>query len=313
MKRVTLLVLTVVLLIGTVCVGQIASNVDCFAYPCSLPNSDKTVDFGTARDGLINGLVMGGPISTRSRVGLPTGVEIRNVFEASDICVSASSTLWRSSFNPPSPYDGQFGQRGYCPVVAIGRDGKISVDMIRYRVFCGIGALGNQSSLAGLSYSVSRVGIESGPDGVLFTPDDVIKKSGLGTDLVDAIVFIGARVGARVEQQSDIDLLLAAIGSDGTYADFQYEFVTPVRTITKGFRVGLVRTLPNSWKIEPFVGPKGMLFSVVGPAGMAPTALLSARRVDGPWTATAATEGTSLFLPYTGNSTNDCGFCRLVP
>ncbi len=303
-------------IIGTsAAVAQIATKVTFYDSPVSLPDV-TTPEFGTARDNLLTRVKMGGPLATGSRVNDPTGLEIRTSSEAGDISVSVSSNLWRSVFNPGGAYATQHGQRKYDPVLIVGVDGKVSLSRVSYHVFCGVGLLSNQSSLAGLDYSISRIGIQAGPDGQLFTADDVFVQSGSGTNLVDAVLFIGARVGADVENSADLVSLDAAIGPSGTYIWYQYQFQSTSSVITHDYVVSLfqrggIPSLKNT--VEYFHGPKGMTFSLVGPAGSAPITMHSSRSVIGPWslvTATA-TEGTSGFWYFTGNPTNDQGYFKL--
>ena len=298
---------------------QVATNVSMWAYPCSLPNSDNSSSFPIARDNLLQGLCMGQGISTGSRVGNPTGIEIKSVFDASDICVSTTTYLWRAIFNPPSPYTSEYGQRGYCPVVIVGCGGQIALNSLQYRVTCGVGLLANQSSLAGQPYSISRRGILAGPDGKLFTPDDVQVTSGAGTNLVDAIVFIGSRVGADVERSSDITNLDDLIGPNGTWISYQYMYTPPTssRTITFETTVPLYKAggIPVSQNgLKLFLGPTGAIFSFVAPAGTTPMNMIFARKVAGQWISknASAAEGSSMFAPFTGIPGEDAGFGILV-
>ena len=295
---------------------QLATNVSWYFYPCSLPNT-ITPEFGTARDNLLTGIEFGGLLDTGSRVGNPAGIEIRSTFDSSDMTVSSTNYLWRGMFHSPAPYATQYGQRLYCPVLLVGNGGKVCMDHLQYRVTCGVALLGNESSLAGLGYSVSRVGILAGPDGILFTPDDIIVKSGSGTNLVDAIAFIGGRIGALVNQPSDYNALDSAIGTNGAFVSFEYQFVSATNTLIGRTTVQLYPHggIPNynTVYLEPFIGPNGVLFSVVGPPGALPT-IKTARQVAGTWSiaTTSATEGSSVFTYFTRNPTNDTGFVRLL-
>ena len=294
----------------------IATSVSWYFYPCSLPDVTVT-EFATARDNLLTAICFGVPLSTHTRVGTPTGIEIRPVFDATDMTTSSNSYLWRGTFNPPAPYTFQHGQRIYCPVLLIGRNGKVSLDRFQYRVTCGIASFDNQSSFSGSTYSVSRVGLQAGPDGVLFTPDDIIIKSGSGTNLMDAIAFIGGRIGAQISQPSDYNPLNSAISPSGTFITFDYQFVSPTGILDGYTTLWLYpqNQIPSSFnRIVPFQGPNGMLFSVVGPANSPAMTLKSARKITGPWVTetTTAVEGTSSFMYFTGSQGGQ-GFIRLVP
>ena len=294
--------------------AQIATNVAIYHFPVSLPDV-TTPEFGTARDNHLTRIKMGGPLATSSRVNNPTGLEMRSICEAGDMSVSVSSNLWRYVFNPGGAYATQRGQREYDSVAIVGIGGKVSQDRVSYQVFCGVGLLSNQASLAGLDYSISRIGILSGSDGKLFTPDDVFVQTGSGTNLVDAIVFIGARVGALVENNQDLVNLNASIGSAGTYIRYEYSFAGASGTITDKYVVTLYQQggIPSSrYTVEQFRGPIGRYFSLVGPAGSAPIILKSARDVDGPWFLenASATEGASVYFVAL-SSPNDHGFVHL--
>jgi YD repeat-containing protein len=295
--------------------ASIATAISWYFYPTSLPNSDSTTEFPIARDILLNGICLGGPLSTHSRVGNPTGIEIRQVFDASDMTVATNNYLWRGNFNPPAPYATQHGQRVYCPVLLIGQNGKVSLDRLQYQVTCGVTVFNNQSSLTGLPYSVSRIGIQAGADGVLFTPDDILITSGSGTNLVDAIAFIGARIGALINQPAGLDALNSAIGPSGVFMTFNYEFAAPTGPLNGNttlwlYPQNLIPTAFNS--IVPFIGPNGILFSIVGPANSTAMTLKSASNIAGPWAieTTSAVEGTSSFIYF---NTNKQAFFQLVP
>jgi hypothetical protein len=275
-------------------------------------------EFGTARDNHETGVCRGGTLDTQSRINMPTGIEIRDVFEAGDIAVSTSSNLWRSVFSPPSPYASQRGNRFYGTALVIGLDGKVSLDRTEYDVQCGIALLSNSSSFPGLGYSVSRRGVDRGPDGVLFTADDIILMNGeSGSTLVDAIVTIGGRIGALVNSQEDMDALNAEIAG-GTYITVRGGFRSPVGTLNGYVTVALYQqgAIPASYnRLMYFIGPKGVLFSRVGPPMSVPVPLEVSSTVTGPWTVanSASVEGTSAFAFFTLNPTNDYAFARLHP
>ncbi len=307
--------------------AAIATNVAWSSYACSLPNANlftnssstnvSALDFGTARDNFSKGVIFGQGLDTHSRVGMPTGIELRRVFDVGEFAVGTTSTnpIWRGVLNPPAQYTNQFGNRVYEPKFLRGIGGKVTLDRLQYRVTSGLALLGNQSTLAGLGYSVSRVGIQAGTDGILFTPDDIILTNfESGTIEVDAIWFVGARVGVVVNNQGDLNLLNTEIGTNGTWVTFDYSFVAAtnltLHSITTDMLYPLGMIPMSAYRQTQFVGPNGVINSVVGPAGLAPMTLKSARSLTGPWslvTATA-TEGTSSFLSFTGNPTNDVGF-----
>jgi len=292
---------------------RIATNVSWYTYPCALPDT-SVPEFGTARDNLLTGMSFGGALDTHSRVISPSGVEIRTSFDSSDLAISTNH-FWRGNFDPPEPNASQYGSRVYCPVLMIG-NGKVSLSRMSYKVTCGVALLGNNSALSGLDYSVSRIGIQAGSDGALFTGDDIIIKSGSGTNLVDAIVFIGGRVGAVVNQASDFGPLDTEIGPTGTFITYTYYFNSPVGTLSGGTTVSLFPRglIPSSVNhLTPFIGPKGVLYSLVGPPDLPRLTIEQAHFVVGPWSTvtTLAMEGTSVFMPFNGTAHGDYGFLRL--
>ena len=311
-------------LLGAVASSQAQTNglataVSWYFYPCSLPDV-TTTEFGTARDNLITGIAFGGALDTHSRLQKTTGIEIRDFFDTGDCTVSTNSastnySLWRGQFNPASPIN-QHGNRIYAPVLMIGKNGKVSIDRLSYRVTSGLALLGNQSSLSGLDYSVSRIGIQAGPDGVLFTPDDVIVNSGAGTNLMDAIVFIGARAGAAITQPSDIATLNGEIGTNGVSINFAYQFNGVSNVLTGSMNTMLYPNNAVPQKMAhprwvPFYGPNGILYSVVGPSGSTNGVLSMTRTLVHPqWVVQDgnAAEGSSGFAYYTHNPTNDMAF-----
>ncbi len=305
--------------------AQIASSVKFYFYPTVLPNSDNTLEFGTARDNLLTGIKYGGKSFTTSgsRVGTSlnnvTAIEIRNVFDVRDILVSSTTNLWRGQFNPTSPFNHQYGNRAYAPVLIIGQDGKVCFDRLSYKVSCGsMPSLGYISSLTGLSNSISRIGINAGSDGILFTADDNIVSSGSGTNLYDAIAFIGGRIGALANSQADKNTVNGYLNTP-SWISWDYYFSGLTNVQSGSITVPLYKGGQIPWdaqynRLVPFLSPNGVLFSVVGQPGSPAMNLLGSRNVNGPYNlvTTNATEGTSVFWSFTQNPTNDYGFYRLT-
>jgi hypothetical protein len=326
MKTNKMLVTVMVLAcLAIVAKAQLATDVKFYFYPTVAPNSDtNSPEFGTFRDNFLTGVKKGGKEFTTSgsRVGTNvnnvTAPEIRGVFDVSDIVVSTITNLWRGQFNWPSPFGGQKGNRAYGTVLMVGQNGKICLERTSYTTSCGsIPLLGTNSSLAGLSYSVSRIGISVGFDGQLFTSDDIVINTGSGTNMVDAIAFIGGRFGALANSQAEIDAVNAAVGS-GTWLEWEYTFTALTNTQKGSFTAPLYQAGQIPWvaeynRIVPIVGPVGVLFSVVGEPGSSAMNLYGSRKSEGPYSLllTTATEGTTAFWSFTRNLTNDYGFYRL--
>lgn len=319
MKINKLLVLALVISLTSVLTprtqAQVATNVEWYVLPTTLPDTIH-LEFGTARDNWLVPLAMGISPTTGSRIGNVTAIEVRDVFEVPDMCVctNAGLKLWRGTFGPSAPYATMTGSRIYGTAYGIPRFGMISISGVSQRTLCDkIPLLNNQSSFAALSYSVSRIGILKGPDGKLFTADDLYLKNGeSGTTMVDAVLVIGSRLGAMANSLTDIDTINGLITTNGAKVTFEYYF----NGGSKGGKTVMLYptgAIPNNTNRFAFFGtPNGMLFSVVGPPGSGPFRIESARRVDGVWNleTTTGTEGSSVFLKYTRNPTNDVGFVR---
>ncbi len=209
-----------------------SERVNFYPFPASIINDTNTL-FYIARGAYMNGLGLhgGAPIQTASRLENPTGIEIKPAFQASDLMVVTpgltTNTLWLAVLNPTDTnYAGQLGQRLYCGGIFVGNDVQIMLDGFSSSVIDAKGYLDNQSTLKGLGYSVSRYGIIKGPSGDLFGNDHTIIQSGSGSIPVDAIVFIGARVGADVSQygQAGINAVESYIGSGDTFT-FVYTYM----------------------------------------------------------------------------------------
>ncbi|MDE2188493.1 MAG: hypothetical protein KGJ35_02065 [Patescibacteria group bacterium] len=250
MKNISLLITVLLAIVG----WEVKANqLTFYPFPASIIN-DTNSQFYLSRGTYMNGLGLhgGAPIQTANRLNNPTGVEIKPFFVASDLMVvtpgATTNTLWRGALNPANTnYAGQQGQRLYCGgiFVATGTN-KITLDGLSTSVIDAKGYLDNQSTLAGLGYSVSRYGIIKGPSGDLFGNDHTIIMSGPGSQPVDAIVFIGARVGADVSQygQVGIGAVESYIGTGDTFT-FEYTY-----TWTNGS--GVSQNEIHSWVVPVY-------------------------------------------------------------
>lgn len=296
-------------------IAQEATNVSWYILPTTLPDT-TTPEFGTARDNWLTALSMGIAPTTASRLTGPTAIEVRDCFDVGDICVAtaAGTKLWRGTFDPSGVFAGMTGMRVYGTAIGVAEGGQLKLSGISYRALCDrIPALNNQSSFDGLTYSVSRIGIRKGSDGVLFTADDEIVKSGSGESMVDAVVLIGARIGAVANNANNVATIDNAVTADGAKLTFEYFY----NNSSKGqasvmlYPLGKIPNNTNRW--ATFKTPNGMLFTIVGPPGSGPVELLAARNVLGPWTSVTVngTEGSSVFHVFTRNPTNDMGFVKI--
>jgi hypothetical protein len=304
-----------------------------YAFPCSLPNDQVVPAFPTARDVLLDTLALyggGNQIATKSRLDNPAGIEIKNEFDAGDVFVLQSGMtnhIWRGILDPTnSAYAGQLGNWVYCPIIAIGNNGtKLALNGLSYAVSDSAGVFGNKSSLATNSYSVSRLGIIADSTGNIF--GNGAKILGLaadtntyaGTNLVDAIVFIGARIGVAVDGQDGIndfnDYLSGKNGVDTVDFVYTYSWGTNSSIYSKDIEVypqgSLVYPSPST-QVEYFRTPVGILISLVQPETNTYPIVWSSRKVTGPWSqvATNTATGFSFAWTFTNNGTNDTGFVK---
>ena len=294
-----------------------------YVFPSTGPNDQVIPTFPTWRDGFVNGMTLfaGNPIATSSSSNNPAGIEIKNAFEMGDAAVIPSSDttdhLWRGVWNPTNPnYKDQLGSRVYCPILMVGNGVKIQLSGLSYHVYDAAGGvLDNASSLVTNSYSVSRVGIIVGPSGNPFANDALIVKTGAGTNLVDAIFFIGGRAGAWVTGPQGLADFNAYIGSGDKISyiySYQDSTTAGVETFEKDVMLYQQGQIPASYQgMEFFRTPIGMLFSLVEPENNTYTTWAS-RTVTDPWSlqSTTATTGWSFEWPFTDNGTNDMGFVK---
>jgi hypothetical protein len=306
-----------------------------YSFPASGPNDQVIPTFPTWRDTFVNAMVLfagktDSPF-TSSRLNNPAGIEVKNVFEAGDVAVVPDSdltdTMWRGVWNPANQhYADQRGNHGYCPILVVGNGVKIQLAGLGYEVQDTKNLLDNKSSLVTNSYSVSRVGIIAGPSGNIFGNDAIIVKDGAGTNMVDAIFFIGGRFGVWVSGQAGFNAFNAYIPADGDKVTYTYSYqwttnivtgettdsVTSVQTYVKDVMLYRQGHIPASYNgMEYFPTPVGILFSLVEPTYDTYTTWVS-RQVDGPWASQSpqATTGWSWEWLFTRNPTNDVGFVK---
>lgn len=301
-----------------------------FTFPTTLPNDADIGSFPIARATLMNGLALygGNPIATSSRSNNPAGVQFEFAFEAGDMIVvmpsETTNCIWRSQLNPMNTnYVGRLGSRVYVPFIAIANGtNKISLSGFSDSVIdVGGGFFDSQSALE-TNYTISEVGINKGPSGQLFGNDHIIVTSGSATNLVDAVVFIGARIGADVSQY-----LSTGVGAVNSYISngdkfrFIYSYawnsidtngntVVNIENNERDVMVYQDGQTPSSYNyMWTFETPRGVLFSLEEPETNTYT-ITTSRDVRGPYTVNSAnaTTGWSFEWDFTGNSTNDHGF-----
>jgi hypothetical protein len=299
--------------------AQLATNVEVYLYTTSVPYASG--DMGITRDNLMEGLKSGGvklPVYTGSRVEDPTAFEIRQSFDTGDIATSTNGMLlWRGTTNMPGPGP-QYGNQVVCLAIFIGIGGQISLNRIGQELVCeNLGTM-NYGNWITNAYSRSRVGIRPGNDGKLFTTlDDVTLDNGEpATELVDAIVYMGAAARAGIQKLTDVTLLDTAIGPNGRTIEFTYYYrvsdsnITSYKYRCKVYQLGKI---PKTCEgVAQFKCPGGMLWSHVASPGSTFKRMATDRDLQTPWRIMdpAPTEGSSVYMPY---SSAGLGFLLVEP
>jgi hypothetical protein len=337
MKKLIIAVTIVASIVSTIQASTHTNNpapplkVSWYTFPTTLPNDANIVDFPIARAVVMNGLALygGSTVATGSRSNNPTGVGFHSAFEAGDmITVNPGATtnyVWRSQMNPTNPnYIGRTGSRIYVPFIAVANGtNKISLSGFSFNVIDRKGFFSSQSALE-TNYAVSEVGIIKGPSGQLFGNDHTIVSSGSATNLVDGVVFIGARAGADVSAygQLGVSAVNSYIDTNDSFR-FIYSYTysgtdtnnNTIVNVENNERDVIVyqdgQTPASQQGVELFRTPRGWLFSITEPETNTYTTWVS-RVVDGPYAlnSSTATTGWSYEWEFTGAPTNDVGFVK---
>ena len=224
----------------------LATKVSWFTCLTSLPDTTSP-SFIVARERLMSWLENGCVSNTWSRVSDPAGVELmpdidfKVGFQASDLTVSTFTNFWRHS-QQGGVFINERGNRAYCPMIITGLDGKITLHQLRYAVAGGV--LANSATFNGLDYSPTRLGLITGQSGNLFAPDHVMITNGIGSQLVDAIVFIGARAAYSITNTGQVSAVMDIVTQTNTLGGFnltfEYEYLS-------SDNVPLSRRIENAW------------------------------------------------------------------
>lgn len=271
MKTKTLILISALFFAGINFIeAAVASKVQFYTFWVSLPDANRaTNSFPVARDNLMAGLRMGGVFDSRGREKTPTGLDFKSYFDAGDVTTTTNTTtMWRLEFNPSAPFTNNFGNRGYCAAIVQGIDGQVSVDRLSWKVFGGI--LSGERDLAGYSYSITRIGVNAGPDGKLWTADDAFVNSGDGTQLFDAVVYIGASLSSpNVNNTSDVTTINNYLGNGlPVTVEYQFDGSTGPVIHSDTIRVYPMGQVPDSeYSLRPIRTPYGFLWSLMAPKG----------------------------------------------
>jgi len=250
--------------------AQVASKVKFHTFWVSLPDANRaTNSFPVARDNLMAGLKLGGIFDSRGRENLASGLDFKSYFDAGDVATTTGAqTLWRFEFNPPAPFTNNFGNRGYCPVIVEGIGGQVSIDRLSWKVYGGI--LSGARDLASETYSPStRIGVNKGPDGRLWTADDTFVVSGAGS-LVDAIAYIGASLSSPNAENAGDQVTINTYLGDGLPVTVEYRFngsSGPVFFSDTIKVYGMGQVPESEYGLRPIKTPYGLLWSLMAPRG----------------------------------------------
>ena len=211
--------IALVLAIGTNANAAISVDV----YPAFAPVGPVSPNWNAWVANAINFLQTGsGDAASRSN---PADFELipllPNTVPNSEFIVTTFNS-WRGQAGPAAPFDGEFGNRWHAPVRIQG-DGAMEF-ALKDIMFVADSSDPQETfdmmgSLAGLSFSDTRIGVQWGADNMPGGGDDIVYDgSNPGTDatLVDAMYYVGIGDGffmdgaVEGETQADID---AFIGS----------------------------------------------------------------------------------------------------
>lgn len=105
-----------------------------------------------------------------------------------------SFASWRGEADPEAPFENEHGTRLHMGMAIDGEGAQFSLHDVSYNFdstdpWDALDYAGNFSSS---DYASHRIGVRVGTDGILNTADDIIIDSGSGSQLVDALYYVGA-------------------------------------------------------------------------------------------------------------------------
>lgn len=171
-------------------VGSTASAVSLTVVPSSAPNFFGSPSWAAYQSNALNSLENGlGNIGDRDTD--PTAYEITGAKILHGDIIVTNFNSWRGEIGPSSPFDNEHGNRLHFGLHVLGEGTQFRLEDLSYDITSSDGNfLAFAGSFAGLSYSSSRIGIDY-VDGIKGNGNDVIINSGLATQLVDELMYVG--------------------------------------------------------------------------------------------------------------------------
>lgn len=184
---------TAVLVIGAVLSTTAASaaSITISVFASSAPNAFGSPSFDPYAANAITGLENGG-VSV-GLPSLPTFYENKTVFTAGEAIVTDYNS-WKGAVGPLAPpYNNELGNRLHFGLAVVDTGGTFSLSQLNFSITSSdVNSLGFAGSFnAGDVYSLRRVGINCGADGVCGTSDDIVITSGAATQLVNELYYVG--------------------------------------------------------------------------------------------------------------------------
>lgn len=204
-----------------------------------------------ALNSLENGL---GDIGNRSTD--PTAYERNDTILPHEFIVSSFNS-WNGVAAPAAPFNNELGNRLHFGLHILGNGTQFRLDNLAFNLDStdSFDALDFAGNFFGLSYNSSRLGIDYGIDGIKGTADDIFYTSGVGTPLIDELVYVGvgnafwAIPGPGESNQDALDSVAAFNASEQpfslttTYTLFADDHITVLAT---GSAAALVLPEPSS-------------------------------------------------------------------
>ncbi len=172
-------------------VGGVAHAVPMIeVFPSVAPNIFGSPSFAGYNTNALNSLENGlGNISNPATD--PTAYQVVSSIGPEDIIVSNFNS-WRGVANPPAPFNNEFGNRLHFGLHILGNGTSFRLDDLTFDIDSTDSGdiLDFSGSFEGFSYTQFRTGINY-VDGIKGNGNDILITSGLATQLVDELVYVG--------------------------------------------------------------------------------------------------------------------------
>ena len=165
------------------------------------PDGGYSPSFAIYRDNAINALQ-----NNRNAIGDPTtspeAYAINTAINPGDIVVTGGEfNSWRGTADPTGAFASETGNRIHFGLKIIGNGARFSLSNLDFALVPGVPGTNldfSTSFTAADSYSLSRVGIDYGMDGLPGGGDDVVIDSGSADQLIDEFYYAGVGSGIPV-------------------------------------------------------------------------------------------------------------------